>query len=259
MVAPSASSGRLGAKVLNGVFWALFVAVGAAAFVMAPQLGYSYSPDVSLATFTTAVQGVGLLLALAGAGLLFLKVKLDGTIASLEDRTLGVLNNRLGWSVIKWSDDLELRLEDEFAGGTYTAAAYEEEPPAEDYLEKELDDLLDAILVEEESGGGGRQVQQEVGYQETRSALSTDVREVIGAVRERRALLARRSSLLRTMAGPLGMLAVLLATAAWAIPAAPVFLASQPALNTALVFLSTYGGVVALVFAAVAGLKAATA
>lgn len=258
----TSSTGRRSAQVLNAVFWALFLAIGGASFVLAPQLGYSYSPELSLATFQTAAQGFGLLLALAIAGVLFLKLKLDAAISSLEDRTLGVLNNRLGWSVIKWGEDLETRLEDEFLGGAYPAAAAgyqaQPEPAAEDYLERELDDLLDAILVDEDAGGG-RQLQQEVAYPETRSALSTDVREVIAAVRERRTLAARRTGLVRLMAGPLGMLAILVALAAWAIPASGAFLAGQPGLTTALLFLNTYGGVVALAFTAAAGLRAATA
>lgn len=260
MTDPSAYQGRVSPRALNIVFWGLFLAIGGAAFYLAPDLGYDYSAELSLTTYTTVVQGVGVLLAIAGATLLFLKVKLDAAVSSLEDRTLGVLNNRLGWSVIKWSEELEYRLQDEFRGA---ATAYSPETPEvdaanEDYLEKELDDLLDAILMEEGGGGGTTQVQQQVTYEEQRAALSTDIREVIAAVRERRGLVARRSNLVRTLVGPLAMLGALLAMAAWAIPASAAFLGGQPALNTTLLFLSTYGGVVALVFTAVAGFKAAS-
>lgn len=249
--------GRLSPKLLNAIFWGIFLAIAVGSFVMAPSLGYNYSSEVSLATYGTVVQGMGALLAITAAGLFVLKLKIDSTVSSLEERTLGVLNNRLGWSVIRWSDDLEARLEDEFVGAAYPDVHEGEAPPeaaTEDYLEKELDDLLDSILVEEDTGG---QVQKEVAYQEARPTLSSDVKEVLAALRERRALLNRRGSLIRIMGGPLGMLAVLVASAAWALPATGAFLATQASLNTALLFTSTYGGVVALLFTAAAALKAA--
>jgi hypothetical protein len=247
--------GRISPKVLNAIFWGPFLAIAIGSFVMAPSLGYSYSPEVSLATYGAVVQGVGGLLAILAAGLFLLKLKIDSAVSSLEERTLGVLNNRLGWSVIRWSDDLEARLEEEFLGAAYpTAYEAEGEGATEDYLEKELDELLDAILVEDEGGG---QAQKEVAYQEARPTLSTDVKEVLAAMRERRALLARRANLIRTMGGPIGMLALLVASAAWALPATGAFLVSQASLNTALLFTSTYGGVVALLFTAAATLKAA--
>lgn len=246
--------GRVSPKVLNGIFWGMFLAIAVGSFIMAPSLGYAYSPEISLATYSTVIQGMGALLAIAAAGLFMLRLKIDHAINSLEERTLGVLNNRLGWSVIRWSDEMEARMEEEFMGAAYPEV-YEAEA-SEDYLEKELDELLDAILVEEEAGGGG-QVQREVPYQDTRPALSSDVKEVLAAIRERRALLARRASLSRIMGGPLTMLAALVALSAWAIPATDTFLTSQAALNTSLIFTATYGGVVALIFTAAAALKAA--
>ncbi len=253
-MSPPVHSGRLSPKLLNAIFWSLFIAIAAGSFFMAPQLGYVYTSQVSLATYGTVVQGVGALLAIAAAGLLMLRLKIDAAVSSLEDRTVGVLNNRLGWSVIKWSDELEARLEEEFVGAAYPEV-YQAEA-SEDYLEKELDDLLDAILVEEEPGG---QSQAEVTYQEARPALSSDVKEVLAAIRERRFMLGRRAGLIRTMGGPLAMLTILVAAAAWAIPASGAFLTAQASLNTALLFTSTYGGVVALLFTAVAALKAALA
>ncbi len=248
--------GRISPKVLNGVFWGIFLAIAVGSFIMSPSLGYEYSPEISLATYSTVIQGMGALLAIAAAGLFMLRLKIDHAISSLEERTLGVLNNRLGWSVIRWSDELETRMEEEFMGAAYPEVV-EAEGGSEDYLEKELDELLDAILVEEEAGGGGGQVQREVPYQETRPALSSDVKEVLAAIRERRALLARRASLSRIMGGPLAMLAALVALSAWAIPATDMFLTGQTALNTSMIFTATYGGVVALIFTAAAALKAA--
>ncbi len=247
------AQGRVSPRVLNGIFWGIFLAIAVGSFIMAPSLGYVYSPEISLATYSTVIQGMGALLAIAAAGLFMLRLKIDHAINSLEERTLGVLNNRLGWSVIRWSDELETRMEEEFMGAAYPDV-YEAEA-SEDYLEKELDELLDAILVEEEAGAG--QVQREVPYQETRPALSSDVKEVLAAIRERRALLSRRASLSKIMGGPLAMLAALVAVSAWAIPATDTFLISQEALNTSLIFTATYGGVVALIFAAAAALKAA--
>lgn len=244
--------GRLSPKLLNAIFWGAFAAIAIGSFVMAPNLGYSYSSELSLATYSTVVQGAGALLAIAAAGLLLMRLKIDSAINSLEERTLGVLNNRLGWSVIRWTEDLETRLEEEFLGAAYTET-YDVEA-SEDYLEKELDELLDAILVEEETGG---QTQQEANYQETRPTLSSDVKEVLAAMRERRALLARRSSLMRTMSGPIAMLGTLVAASAWALPASGSFLISQASLNTALIFTGTYGGVVALLFTTASALKAA--
>jgi hypothetical protein len=250
---PPMHPGRISPRLLNAIFWGAFVAIAVGSFVMAPSLGYSYSTEISLATYGTVVQGAGALLAITAAGLFVLKLKIDSTISSLEERTLGVLNNRLGWSVIRWSDDLEARLEEEFLGAAYPEV-YEEEGASEDYLEKELDELLDAILVEEDTGG---QTQKEVAYQETRPTLSTDVKEVLAAMRERRSLLARRANLIRIMGGPIAMLAVLVGSTAWALPASGAFLISQASLNTALMFTGTYGGVVALLFTAAAALKAA--
>ncbi len=248
--------GRVSPKVLNGIFWGMFLAIAVGSFIMAPSLGYVYSPEISLATYSTVIQGMGALLAIAAAGLFMLRLKIDHAINTLEERTLGVLNNRLGWSVIRWSDELETRMEEEFMGAAYPET-YEAEA-SEDYLEKELDELLDAILVEEEAGrASSGQVQRDVPYQETRPALSSDVKEVLAAIRERRALLTRRASLSRIMGGPLTMLAALVAVSAWAIPATDTFLTSQAALNTSLIFTATYGGVVALIFTAAAALKAA--
>ncbi len=241
--------------LLNGLFWGLFVAIAIGSFFFAQDFGLSYDPALSLTAYTTVVQGIGVLLAIVLTGVLFLMLQTSSAAASLEDRTLGVLNNRLGWSVIKWSDDLEFRIDEEFVGQAY-AASYEEEPPRGDHLEKELDDLLDAILVEEDAGGP--QVQQTVANQESRTALSSDVREVISAVRARRHLMERKRGLLRTMMGPLAMLGTLVAVAAWAIPAIDGFLITQATLNISLVLLSTYGGVVALLFLATAGLRAVT-
>ncbi len=68
----------------------------------------------------------------------------------------------------------------------------------------------------------------------------------------------RKRGLLRTMMGPLAMLGTLVAVAAWAIPAIDGFLITQATLNISLVLLSTYGGVVALLFLATAGLRAVT-
>ncbi len=56
--------------------------------------------------------------------------------------------------------------------------------------------------------------------------------------------------------GPLAMLGMLVAVAAWAIPAIDRFLITQATLNTSLVLMSTYGGMVALLFLAAAGVKA---
>ncbi len=243
---------------MNVLFWGLFLAIAIGSFFFARDFGLSYDPALSLTAYTTVVQGIGVLLAIVLTGVLLLVLQTSSAAASLEDRTLGVLNNRLGWSVIQWSDDLEFRIDEEFVGQAY-ATSYEEEPPAGDHLEKELDDLLDAILVEEDTGGtGGPQVQQTVAYQETRTALSSDVREVISAVRERRHLMERKRGLLRTMMGPLAMLGTLVAVAAWAIPAIDGFLITQATLNISLVLMSTYGGMVALLFLAAAGLKAVT-
>lgn len=250
---PPMHPGRLSPKLLNAIFWGAFAAIAIGAFVMAPSLGYTYSSEISIATYAAVVQGAGALLALTATGLFVLKLKIDSAISSLEERTLGVLNNRLGWSIIRWSEELEARLEEEFLGAAYTEV-YQEEGGSEDYLEKELDELLDAILVEEESGG---QTQREVAHQEARPTLSTDVKEVLAAMRERRALMARRAGLIRIMGGPLAMLAVLVGSTAWALPASGAFLMSQASLNTALIFTSTYGGVVALLFTAAAALKAA--
>jgi hypothetical protein len=243
---------------MNVLFWGLFLAIAIGSFFFARDFGLSYDPALSLTAYTTVVQGIGVLLAIVLTGVLLLVLQTSSAAASLEDRTLGVLNNRLGWSVIQWSDDLEFRIDEEFVGQAY-ATSHEEEPPAGDHLEKELDDLLDAILVEEDTGGtGGPQVQQTVAYQETRTALSSDVREVISAVRERRHLMERKRGLLRTMMGPLAMLGTLVAVAAWAIPAIDGFLITQATLNISLVLMSTYGGMVALLFLAAAGLKAVT-
>ncbi|MEE8198778.1 MAG: hypothetical protein V3R48_03590 [Thermoplasmata archaeon] len=240
-------------RLMNVLFWGLFLAIAVVSFFFAQDLGLSYDAALSLTTYTTVVQGIGVLLAIVLAGVLLLLLNTSSAATSLEDRTLGVLNNRLGWSAIKWSDDLEFRIDEEFVGQAY-AANYQEEQPAGDHLEKELDDLLDAILVEEDSGAP--QVQQTVAFQETRTALSSDVREVISAVRERRHLMERKTGLLRTMMGPLAMLGTLVAVAAWAIPAIDGFLITQATLNTSLVLMSTYGGMVALLFLAAAGVKA---
>ncbi|MEE9236981.1 MAG: hypothetical protein V3U52_04260 [Thermoplasmata archaeon] len=244
--------GRLSPKLLNVIFWIPFAAIAIASFFMAPSLGYVYSPELSLATYGTAVQAVGALLAIVAAGLFMMKLKIDSTVSNLEERTLGVLNNRLGWSAIRWSDDLEEHLEEELVG-----AAYPDVGPVQasgDYLEKELDELLDAILAKDSRGG---QAQQEVVYQEARTTLSSDVKEVLGAMRERRSLLARRRDLIRVMGGPIAMLAVLVASAAWALPASGGFLVAQANFNTALLFMETYGGVVALLFTVVAALRVA--
>ncbi|MFQ6013045.1 MAG: hypothetical protein ACE5LS_05320 [Thermoplasmata archaeon] len=243
------------AWVMNILFWGLFVAIaiGSYFFAQDQSLGLQYTQEFSLATYTTVVQGVGVLLAIVVTGVLLLMLNTSSAATSLEDRTLGVLNNRLGWSVIKWSDELEFRIDEEFVGQAYTADFAEDEA-AGDHLEKELDDLLDAILVEEDTGGP--QVQQQVTQQKTRAALSSDVREVISAVRERRTLMQRKTGLMRTMMGPLAMLGTLVALAAWAIPAIDGFLISQAALNTSLVLTSTYGGMVALLFLAAAGVMA---
>ncbi len=241
--------------LLNVLFWGLFVAIAIGSFFFAQDLRLSYDPALSLTTYTTVVQGIGVLLAIVLAGVLLLTLNTSSAAASLEDRTLGVLNNRLGWSVIKWSEDLEFRIDEELVGQAY-AANYKEEKPAGDHLEKELDDLLDAILGEEDTGG--TQVQQTVAYQETRAVLGSDVREVISAVRERRHLMERKRGLLRTMMGPFAMLGTLVAVAAWAIPAIDGFLITHATLNTSLVLISTYGGMVALLFLAAAGLKAVT-
>ncbi|MFQ5552618.1 MAG: hypothetical protein ACE5EW_02745 [Thermoplasmata archaeon] len=240
-------------RILNVLFWGLFAAVAAGSFIFAADLGLNYGQALSLTTYTTVVQGIGVLLAIVVTGVLLLMLNTSSAATSLEDRTLGVLNNRLGWSAIKWSDDLEFRIDEEFVGQAY-AANFEEERAAGDHLEKELDDLLDAILVEEDTGGP--QVQQTVAVQETRAALSSDVREVISAVRERRYLMDRKAGLLRAMLGPLAMLGTLVALAAWAIPAIDGFLVTQAALNTSLVLTSTYGGMVALLFLAAASVKA---
>ncbi|MFQ5918834.1 MAG: hypothetical protein ACE5I4_02155 [Thermoplasmata archaeon] len=240
-------------RFMNVLFWGLFLAIAVGSFLFAQDFGLSFDATLSLTTYTTVVQGIGVLLAIVLAGVLLLMLNISSAAASLEDRTLGVLNNRLGWSVIKWSDDLEFRIDEEFVGQAYTAS-YEEQQPTGDHLEKELDDLLDAILVEEDTGGP--QVQQTVASQQTRTALSSDVREVISAVRERKHLLGRKTGLLRTMMGPLAMLGALVALAAWAIPAIDGFLIYQATLNTSLVLLSTYGGMVALLFLAAAGVKA---
>lgn len=255
MRSPPAYPGRVSPRLLNGLFWGLFLAIVVASFIMAPTLGYIFSPEISLATYSTVIQGLGALLAIAAAGLFMLRLKIDTAITSLEERTLGVLNNRLGWSVIRWSEELESRMEEEFMGAAYPEV-YEAAPASEDYLEKELDELLDAILVEEEAGG---QVQREVPVAEApgRPALSSDVKEVLAAIRERRALIARRSGLSKIMGGPLGMLAALVAMSAWAIPATDTFLAGMTDLNTSLIFTATYGGVIALLFTAAAGLKMA--
>ncbi|MFQ5908668.1 MAG: hypothetical protein ACE5JE_07585 [Thermoplasmata archaeon] len=241
-------------RLLNILFWGLFAAIAAGSFLFAGDLGLDYSQELSLTTYTTVVQGIGVLFAIVVTGVLLLTLNTSSAATRLEDRTLGVLNNRLGWSVIKWSDDLEFRIDEEFVGQAY-AGNYEEVQAAGDHLEKELDDLLDAILVEEDTGGAQVQ-QQKVAYQETRAALSSDVREVISAVRERRHLVERKTGLLWTMMGPLAMLGTLVALAAWAIPAIDGFLLSQAALNTSLVLTSTYGGLVALLFLAAAGVKA---
>ncbi|MDX1534912.1 MAG: hypothetical protein R3291_04765, partial [Thermoplasmata archaeon] len=153
-------------RFMNVLFWGLFLAIAVGAFFFAQDLGLSFDPALSLTTYTTVVQGMGVLLAIVLAGVLLLTLNISSAAASLEDRTLGVLNNRLGWSVIKWSDDLEFRIDEEFVGQAY-AANYEEQQPAGDHLEKELDDLLDAILVEEDTGGP--QVQQTVASQQTRT------------------------------------------------------------------------------------------
>ncbi|MEE9593266.1 MAG: hypothetical protein V3W28_06780 [Thermoplasmata archaeon] len=241
-------------RLLNILFWGLFAAIAAGSFFFAGDLGLDYNQELSLTTYTTVVQGIGVLLAIVVTGVLLLMLNTTTAATRLEDRTLGVLNNRLGWSVIKWSDDLEFRIDEEFVGQAY-AANNEEVQAAGDHLEKELDDLLDAILVEEDTGGGQVQ-QQKMVQQETRAALSSDVREVISAVRERRHLVERKTGLLRTMMGPLAMLGTLVALAAWAIPAIDGFLLSQAALNTSLVLTSTYGGLVALLFLATAGVRA---
>ncbi len=251
MRSPPAYPGRLSPRALNIIFWIPFIAIAAGSFYMAPSLGYNYSPEFSRETYSTVIQGAGALLAIAAAGLLFMKLKIDSAVGSLEERTLGVLNNRLGYSLIRWSDDLETHLEEELMGAAYPEVGGED--VSTDYLEKELDDLLDAIL-ERDSGGGT--VQQEV-YQDRRATLSTDVKEVLGALRERRSLLVRRRGLAGTMGGPLAMLAVLVGSAAWALPATGAFLAAQATLNTTLIFTHTYGGVVAFLFTVASALKAA--
>ncbi|MFQ5987157.1 MAG: hypothetical protein ACE5KQ_07345 [Thermoplasmata archaeon] len=240
-------------RILNILFWGLFAAIAAGSFLFAGDMGLNYGQELSLATYTTVVQGIGILLAIVVTGVLLLMLNTSSAATSLEDRTLGVLNNRLGWSVIKWSDELEFRIDEEFVGQAYSAN-FEEERAAGDHLERELDDLLDAILVEDDTGAP--QVQQTVAVQETRAALSSDVREVISAVRERRHLMDRKAGLLGTMIGPLVMLGTLVALAAWAIPAIDGFLVTQTALNTSLVLTSTYGGMVALLFLAAASIKA---
>ncbi len=248
----STRSGWISPRLLNIIFWLPFVAIAIGSFYLAPPLGYVYPPDLSLATYGTVVQGVGALLAVAAVGLLMMKLKLDSAVSTLEERTLGVLNNRLGFSLIRWSDELEEHLEEELLGAAYPDVG--EPEPSTEHLERELDELLDVILAKEGAAG---HVEQDVVYQERKATLSSDVKEVLGVLRERRSLMARRKSLLRTMGGPIGMLAALVALAAWAIPASPGFLAAQASLNTALIFTGTYGGVVALLFTAAAALKAA--
>ncbi len=254
MASPPKHPGRFSPRLLNALFWAPFAAIVVFAFYLAPTLGYAYPPELSLATYSTVLQGVGILLAIAAAGLFMMKLKLDSAVSTLEERTLGVLNNRLGFSLIRWSDELEEHLEEELMGAAYPDLGGEAETST-DYLERELDELLDAILAKDAGGAA----QQEVVYQERKAALSSDVKEVLGALRERRSLLSRRSSLLRIMGGPIGMLAALVAVAAWALPASGGFLVSMNDFNTALLFTSTYGGVVALLFTAAAAIKAALA
>lgn len=253
MRADAGNPGRLSPRVLNLIFWLPFLGIAGAAFYLAPRLGYIYAPEEVLATYGTVVQGVGALLAIVATGVLLTKLKMDSAVGNLEERTLGVLNNRFGWSVIRWSDDLEEHLEEQLVGSAYPDVG--ESEASTDYLEQALDDLLDAILTKEGGGSGGR-AQQEVVYQESRTTLSTDVKEVLRALRERRSLILRRQHLVRLMAGPLAMLAALVAGAAWALPAIS-FLQAQSSLNTALLFTETYGTVVALFFTVTAALKAA--
>lgn len=251
MASPPAPHGRLSPRALNALFWGPFAAIVVFAFYLAPTLGYVYPPEISLTTYSTVLQGVGVLLAIAAAGLFMMKLKIDAAVSSLEERTLGVLNNRLGYSAIRWSHELEESLEEELMGAAYPDLG--EAETSTDYLERELDELLDAILAKD-SGGAA---QQGVVYQERKATLSSDVKEVLGALRERRSLLGRRSGLLRIMGGPIGMLTALVAVAAWALPASAGFLVTMNDFNTALLFTITYGGIVALLFTAAAGLKAA--
>jgi hypothetical protein len=90
-------------------------------------------------------------------------------------------------------------------------------------------------------------------------APGQDHSDILKAVGDHRALEGQRKVLMRTMIHPLGMSAALVALCAWATPSATTALAQQAALNTSMVFLSTYGAIITVLFSALAALRAAVA
>ncbi len=155
------------------------------------------------------------------------------------------------------------------------AGSPSEEPEA---LDQELDSLLDAIMDEDQQprGSASKAAQAEVEELEqmqivTQAPPPAPPAEVVGpvaqveaatfiaAVDERHGLLARRRELYTLMSGPLAQMGILVGVSYYALPIATGALAQNAFLNTALLFMSTYGAVVALAHTALSALRVVAA
>lgn len=156
-----------------------------------------------------------------------------------------------------------------------SAASAAEDPEA---LDQELDSLLDTIMDEEQQphGAASKAAQTEVEELEQMQLVTqapppappaeafapvvqVEAATFIAAVEERHGLLARRRELYTLMSGPLAQMGILVSVSYYALPIATGSLAQNAFLNTSLLFMSTYGAVVALAHTALSALRVVAA
>lgn len=167
--------GSLPMRAIKLGFWAIFLATAALSFLVASLVDYHYSLAISLATYSSVLQGLGLMVGAAALGLVLRRERLSGEIRTLEARTLKELTQGLGWPALAWGPELERRMENELLSYQAQAPPPQAAPPPEAQavpprvqavssapeaplanpppgvqLESELDELLETIMVEGE-------------------------------------------------------------------------------------------------------------
>lgn len=165
--------GSIPMRAIKLGFWAIFLATAALSFLVARLVDYHYSLEISLATYSSVLQGLGLMVGAAALGLVLRRERLSGEIRGLENRTLRELTQRLGWPALVWGPELEQRMENELpsyqapapppqgasppetqpapppvrAVSSVPEASQANRPPGAQ-LESELDELLETIMIE---------------------------------------------------------------------------------------------------------------